>query len=296
MPWPGLTGMLVLAVLWVGPAAQAEPADALRGEGRVVSIDGAEGSITVDHEPIAGLVGRGRTEFPAGDVELLRRVRVGDRIAFTLAPQAGSHGVLSIASIETASPGWAQQVWRSGALTVGILGVLLAGLIAMVWRHGARARAPASGRLEPLLGALRSSQVGQQELTAGLAAAARALEALGRQAGDTMRAMTARLEAARAGGSDRPARHGGRVASLVVVRHGETDAYDSFERRLGKRGLATVIWDRRSGDRRRRDLRVAANRRQGERREPPSMTWDALGYVLTESLRRPLRARTGEHE
>src|SRR5262249_39424554 len=59
MPWPGLSGALVLAVLWLGPAARAEPADSLRGEGRVVSIDGAEGSITVDHEPIAGLVARG---------------------------------------------------------------------------------------------------------------------------------------------------------------------------------------------------------------------------------------------
>src|SRR5262245_29641907 len=82
------------------PALSAEtPALALGGEGRVVAVDRSRGWITVEHGPIEDLFVAGQTDFPVQADDLLERVRIGDRVAFTLTAPREGHGQLAISDL-----------------------------------------------------------------------------------------------------------------------------------------------------------------------------------------------------
>jgi peroxiredoxin/Cu/Ag efflux protein CusF len=75
---------IVAGLLWLGPslpvAAQFRP----EGEGRVVAVDEVKGTLTLDHGPIPGLMSAMRMEFPVETIDLLRDLRVGDLVRFSL--------------------------------------------------------------------------------------------------------------------------------------------------------------------------------------------------------------------
>lgn len=79
--------------------ADAQPRP--EGEGRVVAVDEAKRSITLDHGPIPGVMPGMRMEFAVTQVELLRGVKAGDVVRFSLKAR-GPEWV--VAAIETAAP------------------------------------------------------------------------------------------------------------------------------------------------------------------------------------------------
>ncbi len=67
--------------------------------------------------------------------------------------------------------------------------------------------------------------------------------------------------------------------SLLVVRRGEPDLYARLTA-MGTREAATVIWDRRPGERRTRERPSAVDRRLADRRMRPPATWATLGFLV----------------
>lgn len=90
---------LAIGVLSAAPAlAQAETG---RGEGEVRRIDKAAGKITVRHGPLEGLDMPGMTMvFQTKDPALLDKLKVGEKIRFTVNREAG---VFTIQSAEPSS-------------------------------------------------------------------------------------------------------------------------------------------------------------------------------------------------
>jgi len=74
-----------------------------------------------------------------------------------------------------------------------------------------------------------------------------------------------------------------RLARFFVVRRGESVIFESFRKDFEDGGLASVIWDRRIGERRLERRTVAVERRRGDRRGPLPRTWSTLGFVLVPS-------------
>jgi|KBSSwiStaDraftv2_1062776.scaffolds.fasta_scaffold2799733_2 Cu(I)/Ag(I) efflux system protein CusF len=80
------------------PAATAQPAAENRGIGIVQSVDAANGSLTVAHEPIAALGWPAMTmSFKVDRPALLEGVEAGEHIEFTLRGRDMSAVVTSIA-------------------------------------------------------------------------------------------------------------------------------------------------------------------------------------------------------
>ncbi|HEV8309394.1 MAG TPA: hypothetical protein VGW35_17175 [Methylomirabilota bacterium] len=72
---------------------------------------------------------------------------------------------------------------------------------------------------------------------------------------------------------------------LAVVRRGETDVYRLLKQYLEARGIAHVVWDRRTEERRRASDAGRPDRRRGERRGPArGAGGHALGFFIA---RRP---------
>lgn len=69
------------------------------GEGRVVTVDETQGTVTLDHGPIPGLMPAMRMAFPVQQVEVLKGLKSGDAVRFSLQPR-GSEWV--IATLEPA--------------------------------------------------------------------------------------------------------------------------------------------------------------------------------------------------
>jgi thiol-disulfide isomerase/thioredoxin len=84
---------LCLAIAHVLAQAQFE------GEGRVVTIDDGNGTVTLDHGLIPGLMPAMRMAFPVQQPDLLRGIKVGHAVRFSLQPR-GPEWI--IASIEPA--------------------------------------------------------------------------------------------------------------------------------------------------------------------------------------------------
>jgi hypothetical protein len=72
---------------------------------------------------------------------------------------------------------------------------------------------------------------------------------------------------------------------LVVVRRGATERLEFMTARLANEPVR-VVWDRRIAVRRQRKQRVTVERRHGDRRGPPPLTWRASGFVIAR-LREP---------
>ena len=75
-------------------AAHLHAETRFEGEGRVLAVDEAKGAVSLDHGPIPGLMPAMRMEFPVAQVELLRGLRVGDLVRFSLQPR-GSEWVVA---------------------------------------------------------------------------------------------------------------------------------------------------------------------------------------------------------
>jgi hypothetical protein len=74
---------------------------------------------------------------------------------------------------------------------------------------------------------------------------------------------------------------------LVIVRQGQGERFTILANEFA-RDPVLIVWDRRTGERRRRDQVVSAERRLRDRRGDPSATWTALGYVVVDGdPRRP---------
>jgi hypothetical protein len=67
---------------------------------------------------------------------------------------------------------------------------------------------------------------------------------------------------------------------LVIVRRGATERFDLLNTRLAGEPVQ-ISWDRRIADRRQRKQRVRLERRHGDRRGSPPLTWPAGGFVIT---------------
>ncbi len=86
--------LALLFCLLLVPLSLARAQTAFQGEGRVVAIDQVKNTVTLDHGPIPGLMPGMRMEFPVQQVELLRGVKVGDLVRFSLEPR-GSEWVIA---------------------------------------------------------------------------------------------------------------------------------------------------------------------------------------------------------
>lgn len=67
---------------------------------------------------------------------------------------------------------------------------------------------------------------------------------------------------------------------LVIVRRGATERFESLNTRLAGEPVQ-ISWDRRVVNRRQTRQRMRIERRQGDRRGPPPLTWPAGGFVIT---------------
>jgi thiol-disulfide isomerase/thioredoxin len=66
------------------------------GEGQVIAVHAAQGTVTLDHGPIPGLMPAMRMAFPVQPVERLQGLRVGDRVRFALEPRGPEWIITSI--------------------------------------------------------------------------------------------------------------------------------------------------------------------------------------------------------
>lgn len=67
---------------------------------------------------------------------------------------------------------------------------------------------------------------------------------------------------------------------LAVVRRGQYATHDLLTRAFAADPQVRVIWDRRVASRRRKDLEVAAERRQSDRRSEAQPSWRGSDYLL----------------
>jgi hypothetical protein len=70
-----------------------------------------------------------------------------------------------------------------------------------------------------------------------------------------------------------------RFAYLMVVQRGDHDRYRFLSSTFRDRPVE-VVWDRRTGDRRRATDGPAVERRAGDRRTRPPASWDNLGFLV----------------
>src|SRR5262245_16573109 len=83
--------------LTLGTAAAALAGSGFEGQGRITGVDPSRNTVTLEHGGIPGLLPASRSEFPVAEVSLVRSVRPGDRVQFTLAAPDETHGLLTIA-------------------------------------------------------------------------------------------------------------------------------------------------------------------------------------------------------
>jgi len=91
--WLVSTALLVYLCLALVPA-QAQ--SRFTGEGRVIAVDAAQGTVTLDHGPIPGLMAAMRMAFPVQPVERLQALQVGDTVRFALEPRGPEWVVTTI--------------------------------------------------------------------------------------------------------------------------------------------------------------------------------------------------------
>jgi hypothetical protein len=273
-------------LLALSPVASAEgPGLALHGEGRVVVVDRARGWITIEHGGIEDLFVAGLTDFPVQSGDALERIRVDDRVAFTLTAPREGHGELSISELrrlglEARGP-LGTGLTSRGGLEMALVAALLVAVIALLALQTRRLRQLIQGS-EATIAGLREQIRLQHDMSASVEQAASALlPVLGdhrsklRQLGQQLRAArtTTREESRVAPEAGRP---------IVIVRTGETETFRVLDERLGRPGLARVVWDRRRRERRSTARTADPDRRRRERRAPVPVTWQGLGYLLVQ--------------
>lgn len=76
---------------------------------------------------------------------------------------------------------------------------------------------------------------------------------------------------------------------LLIVRRGATERFEFLNTRLSGEPVR-ISWDRRIADRRQTKQRMRVERRQGDRRGPPPLTWPSGGFVITRQPVEPVHA------
>jgi Cu/Ag efflux protein CusF len=291
---------LLLPALALGlVAAPAASQNRTVAEGRVVAVDLRRGSVTLEHEAIPGIGPAATTEFPAEPPELVRAVRVGDAVHFTVQPAEGSHGLLTVSALDPdrepagAAPRGVGGTW-SERLLVGGLSALLVAVSALAyagWHFARRLRAE-----------LRQTGRAQEALHTDVLAVTRATMEIAEALREKyLRDLHRRFEAAQAAraamrtngraGDESPSKPG---LLVVVSREGPTLAATDelvrvFQERLGGADVVPIVRDRRVGERRRARASVDVERRHVERRGPVPGTWLSLGFILSPVRARPSR-------
>jgi len=75
------------------------------GEGRVVAVDETQGTVTLDHGPIPGLMPAMRMAFPVQQVERLQGLQVGAVVRFSLQARGPEWVIATIEPVgESPSP------------------------------------------------------------------------------------------------------------------------------------------------------------------------------------------------
>jgi thiol-disulfide isomerase/thioredoxin len=74
------------------------------GEGRVVAVDATQGTVTLDHGPIAGLMPAMRMAFPVQQVEWLQELQVGAVVRFALQERGPVWVITTITPVEEHPP------------------------------------------------------------------------------------------------------------------------------------------------------------------------------------------------
>jgi Cu/Ag efflux protein CusF len=96
MPWPAL---LLAACVVAAPADAGEggAAAAFEGVGRVVAVDAKNGTVTIDHEDIPGLMPAMRMRFNVERRADLAGLKKGDAVRFSLGSRGDEMVIVSIA-------------------------------------------------------------------------------------------------------------------------------------------------------------------------------------------------------
>lgn len=76
-------------------------------------------------------------------------------------------------------------------------------------------------------------------------------------------------------GARRPA------TTVMIVRRGRDERHELLTQQFGASGVE-IIWDRRQGERRRRDDSVPENLRRADRRRPPPALWSTMDFLVSE--------------
>ncbi len=289
---PGAPLLLVGVVLvLLAPAVDAGAAETtLQGEGRVVALDRSKGSITVEHGTLGRLFVAGLTEFPVGATDLLERVRIGDRVVFEVVASADGHGVPTISDIEVlareprSTPGVGITLRDAGLATLVALLAAIAGLLGLQTR---RLRRLIQGS-DAMVAGLREQLRLQREMSSSVEAAVAALLPALRGYQSDVRRVGERIQVAVDPARSEPAAPPDTARPIVIVRRGETETFRTLDERLGKPGLARVVWDRRRRERRSTSRPPGAERRRRDRRAPTPVTWEGLGYLVVQPKARHL--------
>lgn len=97
--WPATVLLVTLSLTAPQPRAEAR----FEGEGRVVAVDEARGTVTLDHGPIPGFMPAMRMKFPVEPVERLRGLQVGDVVRFSIQAQGSRWAIATIERAEERS-------------------------------------------------------------------------------------------------------------------------------------------------------------------------------------------------
>jgi hypothetical protein len=271
----GLAVALALAV--TGPAAAATTFEA---EGRVTAVHPTRNAVTLEHLAIPGLLPATRSEFPVASGGVLRGVRPGDRVRFTLAAADESHGLLTVAALapDAGTSGWLDRTVALAAAALAIVALAVTvGVGVVLWRtlQVLHHRVVA---LDHEAGTLRGVVTNTQDTVHQIA---RALEetALTLRLGYVRELRRRFVSGSRPAGTESraPAEAAG---TLVIVQRGRGELYQAVESGGAGPGCK-VIWDRRRGDRRTGARRpVGHERRRAERRVSLPETWSRLGFHI----------------
>ena len=97
-----LVSLLVAVGLGLGAG---EPALAqFEGEGRVIGLDTAAATVTLDHGPIPGLMPPMRMRFSVQSPEQLGKLKVGDRVRFSLGSRGDEVTIVTIERLDPPKP------------------------------------------------------------------------------------------------------------------------------------------------------------------------------------------------
>ncbi len=96
------TLLVVLAISfpYIRGVTLAQSGASYDGRGSVVKLDAGGKNVTLKHEEVKGLMPAMTMEFPVKSVDVLKGIREGDRVRFTISPQGADFVVEKIVKDE----------------------------------------------------------------------------------------------------------------------------------------------------------------------------------------------------